>query len=337
MVKGNTMATIERDKLVFRFPSIAPDEQFSISFMRTLRIPETDRTYSLPPSLGTFPLRHVEDYAGSLPSHTMGRGGVIMPMWQSEAMWMYFSNDGVPVAVKVGAGKINAVSGEAWRPGLHRGPQDYMVSPGQPWLDGFAVEKGLIRQFVAMPLGDGYTVEEQLTGSAEWGGLQISVTPLKKSVWDEINHVNSLALCFEEAIRPCDALMGMGAGGLMHQDIFEDEYSLSDWDEEATDRVFLSLVHAKDWKSITGENAFNEPPTVDDYARAGLPWFEYYAKDLIPLSGSPLLETVKPVGQVFADKTGADLFGSSDVQTGKPVIVGPGRVGPRLVRSPNNW
>ena len=34
-----------------------------------------------------------------------------------------------------------------------------------------------------MPLGDGYSVEEQVTGEAEWGGLQISVAPLKARVW----------------------------------------------------------------------------------------------------------------------------------------------------------
>lgn len=31
----------------------------------------------------------------------------------------------------------------------------YLVAPDQPWLDGFCVQKGLIRQFVAMPLGQG--------------------------------------------------------------------------------------------------------------------------------------------------------------------------------------
>lgn len=30
-------------------------------------------------------------------------------------------------------------------------------------------------QFVAMPLGEGYTVEEQLTGKAEIGGLQFDI------------------------------------------------------------------------------------------------------------------------------------------------------------------
>ena len=58
-----------------------------------------------------------------------------------------------------------------------------MVSPEQPWLDGYAIEKGVIRQFVAMPLGEGYTAEEQLTGEAEWGGLQIAVVPLRAEVW----------------------------------------------------------------------------------------------------------------------------------------------------------
>ena len=80
------MPTLEHDDLVFRFPSIEPDAQFSISFMRTLRIPDTEQIYSLPPGLGTFPLRHVEDYAENLPARTLDRGGVIMPMWQAEAM-----------------------------------------------------------------------------------------------------------------------------------------------------------------------------------------------------------------------------------------------------------
>jgi hypothetical protein len=188
------MAALEHNRLVFRFPQIEKEASFSIDFQRTLRIPDTEETYPLPPGLGSFPLRHVEDHADKLSAQTTSRGGVILPMWQAEAMWLNFSNEwpdwdldfpdlDFPVAIKVAAGKINAVTGEAWRTGLHRDPQDYVVSPEQPWLDGFAIEKGVIRQFVAMPLGDGYSVEEQITGEAEWGGLQISVAPLKADVW----------------------------------------------------------------------------------------------------------------------------------------------------------
>ena len=52
------------------------------------------------------------------------------------------------------------------------------------WLDGFCVDKGVIRQFVAMPLGGGYTAEEQVTGKAEYGGLQILVHPMRRDVFE---------------------------------------------------------------------------------------------------------------------------------------------------------
>ena len=123
------MITLECDRLVFRFPGTEANARFSICFQRTLRIPDSDETYPLPPGLGAFPLRHVDDYQASLPEQTIARGGVILPIWQAEAMWLSFENHDpyydleFPVAVKVAAGKINAVSGETWRPGLHRKPQ----------------------------------------------------------------------------------------------------------------------------------------------------------------------------------------------------------------------
>ena len=75
-------------------------------------------------------------------------------------------------------------TGEGWENELSEQPQDYVVIPDQPWLDGFSVMKGMIRQFVAMPLGEGYTAEEQLTGEAEHGGLQIVVYPIKPSYYE---------------------------------------------------------------------------------------------------------------------------------------------------------
>ena len=85
-----------------------------------------------------------------------------MPMYQSEALWIRFSAR-YPCAVKIAAGKINAVSGEAWTAELQDETQDYVVVPGQPWLDGFSVGEGLIRQFVAMPLGASTTRSGSLT------------------------------------------------------------------------------------------------------------------------------------------------------------------------------
>jgi hypothetical protein len=336
------MPTLEKDRLVFRFPEIEEKASFSIDFQRTLRIPDSEKTYPLPPGLGRFPLRHVEDLAANLPIETTYRGGIILPMWQAEAMWLRFSNKGphrrlpFPVAIKVAAGKINAVTGEPWRPGLHRSPQDYMVSPGQPWLDGFAIEPGVIRQFVAMPLGEGYTAEWQLTGVEEWGGLQISVVPLKARLWKAIRELHEQALPesakrsyypAEEPVQfclPSVSTLGLAAGGCMKQEIYKDRFTSADWDESGVDRVFVSLIHAKDWKSITGEAASNPPPSAKAYARAGLPWFDYYGSDRQRLPGSAALAGLKSLGAVFLAKTGATLPRSGDADTAKPTRLGPG-------------
>ena len=347
------MPTLEHDTLVFRFPQIDADASFSIDFQRTLRIPDTDITYPLPPGLGCFPLRHAEDYAAKLPDQTASRGGVILPIWQAEAMWIHFSRALIirgpefPVAIKVAAGKINAVTGETWRPGLHRSPQDYVVAPRQPWLDGFAVERGVIRQFVAMPLGEGYSTEEQITGEAEWGGLQLSVAPLKTEIWKakkaewEVEQARRrerpyLAQQGMLSSRPRTS-MGLSPGGRMMQEIYPDPFNIDDWDIAAADRVFVTLVHAKDWKEITGESAPSEPPTAKEYAEADLPWFEYYGTDQQALPGSAALAGVKSVATLFQKFTGAMLSGSGDVNTGKPRAIGPGTQAPRPVRTAGSW
>ena len=91
---------------------------------------------------------------------------------------------GYPFAIKIAAGKINAVTGDDWTDWLQCNPQDYMVSTEQPWIDGYSVEKGIIRQFVAMPLGAGYSAEEQIKQDASWGGSQIIVYPMKREMFE---------------------------------------------------------------------------------------------------------------------------------------------------------
>lgn len=345
------MPTLENDTLVFRFPEIDKDANFSIDFQRTLRIPDTDKTYSLPPGLGSFPLRHAEDFVANLPSKTHERGGVLLPMWQAEAMWMRFRSGDLgsdlkfPVAIKIAAGKINAVTGEVWRAGLHGNPQDYMVYPNQPWLDGFAIEKGVIRQFVAMPLGTGYSVEEQLTGSAEWGGIQICVVPLKAQIWrakrrawEKENRNQEAIIQFSKApVALHEIGISLAAGGRMQQEIYEDTFHLEDWDAAASQRVFITLVHAKDWKQITGESALDEPPTAKEYAEAGLPWYQYYGHDQKVLPGGDNFTGLKSVAELFDKVTGATLPNSQDLQTSVPQAIGPGAKGGRQIRSALCW
>ena len=61
------MITLEGDRLVFRFPKVHEDAHCAVEFQRTLRIPDDGKDYPLPPGLGNFPLRHLDDFARRAP------------------------------------------------------------------------------------------------------------------------------------------------------------------------------------------------------------------------------------------------------------------------------
>jgi len=184
------MIELVSNQLVFRFPEIHPECSLTVTLHRTLRIPDDGREYPLPPSLGHFPMVHVDDHSSRAPKKWLGRGGIAIPMWQSEAMWIQFNPSQVigraspwPFAVRVACGKVSAVTGKVWSKKLL--VDDYVVCPLQPWLDGFVTDEGQIKQFVAAPLGLGATVEGQVTKKEEFGGLQIEVIPMNLSEYDK--------------------------------------------------------------------------------------------------------------------------------------------------------
>lgn len=306
------MIELRDNALVFSFPEVHPSAKVTIDLQRTLRIPDDDKDYPLPPGLGRFPLQHVDDYVARVPPAWLEHGGVMLPMYQSEALWLNFSphydparGAAYPCAIKIATGKINAVSGGAWSKGLHRKPQqDYVVVPAQPWLDGYCVEKGVIRQFVAMPLGAGYTAEEQLTGKAEHGGLQIVVYPMKREVFERrfpkrppvrysrVSMVMESRSCFCLAEEPD---MGLAPGGRMKQEICEDSFDLSDWDLSQTSRTFIHISNSLVWRQITGLNPPTTPPTAEEYTRAGLPWYLWYDDSSTAVQGSEKLAGMKSV------------------------------------------
>lgn len=56
------MIYLDNDSLEIRFPELHPNAGIRINFKRTLRLPDNDETHHLPPELGNFPLRHLEDF-----------------------------------------------------------------------------------------------------------------------------------------------------------------------------------------------------------------------------------------------------------------------------------
>lgn len=279
----------------------------SVNFQRTLRIPETG-LHPLPPGLGRFPLRRVEDYPGTAPAEWLARGGVMLPIYQREAMWLSF-HAAEPAALQVGVGKVCAVSGLPWIEHMVKDPQNYVVLPDQPWLDGINSGDGFIRQFVAVPLASGATVEGQVTGEETHGGVQlraVGLTAAALAAWHAA----------QQAIEPCcDDLratgimpapsapsMGLGAGGRMRQEVYADDRPLADYDESGALRVFVHLCSAEQWTAITGEVLPATPVDRDAYVSAGLPWFDYYDADAENLAASAILTKVKTVGEMFGEQ-----------------------------------
>lgn len=268
---------------------ISIGERFAVSFQRTLRIPDDGRAYPLPPGLGRFPVLKVDDYLDRAPLAWRERGGAFIPMYQREALWLGFhAASWKPNAVKIAVGRVNAISGEIDDEALHANHQDYVVCPDQPWLDGIHTGHGLIRQFVAMPLGFGYTVEASMTGAEIFGGIQITVYEPKPGRFPNEPPIKPDTGLVRTAMPKPGRIvsMGLGAGGAMKQKIYPDPYGVEVWDQDNYGRIFIHIINSAEFFAITG---LNPPPTPIDaktYTQYGLPWFDLYdeTKDDVPPS-----------------------------------------------------
>lgn len=300
-----------------------------IRFIRTLRLPESG-THELPPGLGEFPLRRVEDYPDTVPPQWRAKGGVMLPVYLREAMWLRFGGSREPAALQVGVGKVCAVSGERWTGRLSRKPQNYVVLPRQPWLDGINSGDGTVRQFVAVPLGLGATVEGQVTGEETTGGVQLqafALNPRELGKWREAERERALrarpaapgsapagfgygapppapmagAPAPAPAPRASAPAMGLGVGGTMRQEVYRDDRGPAAWADRPAARVFVHLVPPPEWRRITGEDAPPSPVDRAAYTRAGLPWYDYYDETGTDLPAAGPLGAVKPVGEWLGD------------------------------------
>ncbi|GAW26796.1 putative integral membrane protein [Rosellinia necatrix] len=184
-----------------------------ISFMRTVRVQEGQTSYDqLPPQgFGTFPLLNTQPYCDQLPSKAASQGGLFLPMYQSEAMYIAFDGQASEkFAVRPFIGGVNGISGKRLSSiedskSAAVKKQDYIVAPEQDRLDGVSVSPGVVNQFVAMKMNPeskeevarrrpgpdrgfasgersertnkGGTVEWQMTGKDELGGIQLQIIP----------------------------------------------------------------------------------------------------------------------------------------------------------------
>ncbi|GAB1316553.1 RING-type domain-containing protein [Madurella fahalii] len=160
--------------------------ELEITFNRTLRLPEDGKTHNQPVRLGKVSVSNIAGISKKLEASRnqslidMARkGGVFFPLYQREAMFLSFKAHQDAFAIRVFVGGVNAVSGLPWNspPDYKVATQDYLSIPPQQYLDGVCVGKDVVKQFVAMPLGSGYSVEKQVTGKETVGGMQLEIIP----------------------------------------------------------------------------------------------------------------------------------------------------------------
>jgi hypothetical protein len=173
-----------------------------------------------------------------------------------------------------------------------------------------------------MPLGEGYTAEEQLTGEAEHGGIQLVVYPMKRERYEQLRKRREeepemlMDMCLSA---PCAVDMGLAPGGLMRQHIYEDDYGFDAWDQTAGSRCFVHITSSLSYLAITGTAPPHEPPTAQQYTNAGLPWFEYYAADKQALAGAAKLAGLDSVATKKIKK-GEGVMGANEPIAPKPVV-----------------
>jgi hypothetical protein len=243
----------------------------------------------------------VRDFADRVLPEWRELGGVFIPMYQREALWLAF--DGAwwkPNAVQVGVGRVNAVSGTPWDEGLTSSPQNYLVVPDQPWLDGINAGEGEVRQFVAAPLGSGATVEGQVTGKEEHGGIQLRAYEPRAGRFPDKpprRRERDLADSGKPLASMSSGGMGIGAGGRVRQRIYPDTYGIEAWDPGSPRTLFVHILNSEQYEEVTGRPPPPTPVSVETYTDYGFPWFELYDGDRGTLPAAEPLERVRSVGE----------------------------------------
>lgn len=237
---------------------------------RTVRVRNNNETSNLPPSLGNFEIFKVSDYKNC--PETWDKDACFIAMHSQEAMWISFQTV-EPIAVIIGAGTINALNGKCFENKLEE--DGYLVTPPQPWLDGWKGDDGSIYQFVATEVGENKTIGEQLTDAKDHAllisafkaknpeKLQTQVlTPTMTWGGTEGGDLEYTVSNCCRGITCCE--MGLGKGGKIKQKIYEDPHGIESWTENPIKTIKIYLINTSEFSEITGQ-VLPRPVAAEQY------------------------------------------------------------------------
>lgn len=282
-----------------------------VELRRTVLAPKNGNGDYLPGHEGNIEFHNNPAMIEQLGAVAQARGGVIAPMHNTEALYLRFPVDKegnyYPMAVKVYAGGINAVTGEyETEPNATFDPdnQDYIViHPSDPtlgmrWLDGFVNPKGGVNQFAAVPLETGLTAEQQKTGQAQMGGMQLIVAPMNPRLWQAMNPPRSSTTRAIGGNRGTKSVgggeepsMGIAPAGRLNQIVPRDPFVKAALDHLISPQdiwmggdhalpVFVHMVDAQQWERISGQPIRRAALNALDYLRHN--WADRNGRDVGP-------------------------------------------------------
>ena len=165
-----------------------------------------------------------------------------------------------------------------------------------------------------------------MTGEAEHGGLQIVVYPMKAALYGAKGKEAYGIMYSPPAAQAPPREMGLAPGGLMRQEIYEDDYGFDAWDTTVRSRCFVHILNSVQFFNVTGANPPTEPPSARNYTKAGLPWFDYYGGDLKALKGAQKLAGLDSVAAKKLKKGEGVLPDNEPVQPKVVKKLGKGKV-----------
>jgi hypothetical protein len=272
----------------------------SFSLHRTVRVAANQKPANLPPSLGNFELYKVSDYKCP---ESWDKDAYFIAMHSKEAMWISFQTC-EPIAVMIGAGSINALDGKPFNEKLEK--DNYLVTPPQPWLDGWKTEDGSVYQFVATEAGENKTIGEQLAQTKDHAivfSVYESKNPEKlqscrvQQTWGDSEAGNLdfevMSDCFEgfPPMRCCSfgTEMGLGKGGKIIQKIYDDPHGIEEWKESPTKTMRVYLINASEFSEITGKEL---PPPATEENYNGV-WYGLEDEHLKDINGTKVFDKLK--------------------------------------------
>jgi hypothetical protein len=158
-----------------------------------------------------------------------------------------------PFAVKIGIEGRNIVSGRSWHHELGDGGQDYLVIPGQSWLDGFPLGSLHVDQFIAEMTETAH--DGPRPGSA---AIEIILYPMRADFYE-----HRMAILHDERSRCCGQPdrtkprhgLAIAPGGRIREPLHADTYGVAAWDQSYAEHCHLVLVPESEWGRITGRSS----------------------------------------------------------------------------------